>query len=263
MNEIWSSCMNLFLCRLVVFFIILLLERGFRLSLAGRKAVVGWYLIFLILILILPVKMFQPLLPEILPEIPISPAAVLPPKNSENTLCSSSHFSITGDVRSPSGNIQQPQIEFRSIVPGTGVSLLLFIGLILFATRLLRIIRVQRLFPGEEVREQRLLRLWTEARQHFRFRRTITFRDNTGFCQMPFSTGVVRPCVFFPAELMPELSDRAIVMLLTHKLCHIRRFDPYKHLFFYLLELQPTTRQVDQARPHRRKRRRKYLLYDK
>ena len=239
MNEIWNSCMNLFLRGLVVFFIILLLERGFRLSLAGRKAAVGWYLIFLILIL--PGEMFQPLLPEILPEIPISPAAVLPqnpPKKSSVPAVISPSPATSG---LPAGNMQQPQIEFRNIVPGnnlpgTGVSLLLFFGLILFATRLFRIIRVQRQFPGEEVRDPRLLRLWTEARQHFRFRRTITFRDNSGFCQMPFSTGVVRPCVFFPAEQVPELSDRAIVMLLTHELCHIRRFDPCKHLFFYLLE---------------------------
>ena len=76
MNEIWIICMNLFLRGLAVFIVVLLLERGFQLSLAGRKAAVGWYLIFLILIL--PVEMFRPLLPEDLPEISISPAAVLP-----------------------------------------------------------------------------------------------------------------------------------------------------------------------------------------
>ena len=90
--------------------------------------------------------------------------------------------------------------------------------------------------PGEQVQDPRLLRLWAEALKHFRFRRPVSFRDNSGFCQMPFSAGIVRPCVFFPAERVPELSDRAIVMLLLHELCHIRRFDPCKHLFFYLLE---------------------------
>lgn len=239
MNEIWIICMNLFLRGLAVFIVILLLEWGFRLSLAGRKAVVGWYLIFLILIL--PVEMFQPLLSETLPEISISPAAVLHqnlPKISSVPAVISPSPATSG---LSAGDMPRQQMEFRIIVqgnhlPGTGVFLLLFIGIILFATRLFRIIRGQKHFPGEEVRDPRLLRLWTEAQQHFRFRRTVTFRDNSRFCQMPFSTGIVRPCVFFPAERAPELSDRAIIMLLLHELSHIRRFDPCKHLFFYLLE---------------------------
>lgn len=239
MTEIWNTCTNLFLRGLVVFIVILLLERGFQLSLAGRKAAVGWYLIFLILIL--PLEMFRPLLPEVLPEISISPAAVLSKKLPK---ISSIPALISSSPETSSllpGDMQRLQVEFRGIVPenhlpATGVFLLLFIGFILFATRLFRIIRGQKSFPGEEVRDPRLLRLWTETRQHFRFRRTVIFRDNSGFCQMPFSTGIVRPCVFFPAERAPELSDRAIIMLLSHELCHIRRFDPCKHLFFYLLE---------------------------
>ena len=238
MNEIWISCMNLFLRGLAVFIVILLLERGFHLNLTGRKAVVGWYLIFLILIL--PVEIFQPLLPKVLPEIPISPATVLQ-KNFSKTSSAPTLISPSSTIsRLPAGDMQRQQMETRGTKQenlwGMGVFLILFIGIILFATRLFRILRGQKLFPGEEVRDPRLLRLWAETQQHFRFRRTVTLRDNSGFCQMPFSTGIVRPCVFFPAERVPELPDRTIVMLLSHELCHIRRFDPCKHLFFYLLE---------------------------
>ena len=238
MNEIWIICMNLFLRGLAVFIVISLLERGFHLNLAGRNAVVGWYLIFLILIL--PVELFRPLFSEDLPEISISSTAELPEKLSKIS-------SIPAVISSPStmsgfpvGDTQREQPEFRGIMPENlpdmGVFLLLFIGIILFATRLFRIIRGQKRFPGEEVRDPRLLRLWAKALQNFHFRRPVSFRDNSGFCQMPFSTGIVRPSVFFPAERAPELSDRAIVMLLLHELSHIRRFDPCKHLFFYLLE---------------------------
>ena len=238
MNEIWIICMNLFLRGLAVFIVISLLERGFHLNLAGRNAVVGWYLIFLILIL--PVELFRPLFSEDLPEISISSTAELPEKLSKIS-------SIPAVISSPStmsgfpvGDTQREQPEFRGIMPENlpdmGVFLLLFIGIILFATRLFRIIRGQKRFPGEEVRDPRLLRLWAKVLQNFHLRRPVSFRDNSGFCQMPFSTGIVRPSVFFPAERAPELSDRAIVMLLLHELSHIRRFDPCKHLFFYLLE---------------------------
>lgn len=238
MSEIWIICMNLFLRGLAVFIVISLLERGFHLNLAGRKAVIGWYLIFLILIL--PVELFRPMFPEDLLEISISSTAEFPEQLSKLSspravISSPSTMSVF-----PVGDTQWELPDFHSILPenllNAGVFLLLFIGVILFAVRLLRIIRGRKLFPGEHVQDPRLLRLWAKTLQHFHFRRPVSFRDNSGFCQMPFSTGILHPCVFFPAERVPELSDRAIVMLLLHELSHIRRFDPCKHLFFYLLE---------------------------
>lgn len=245
MNELGIYGIDLFLRGTAAVAAVFVLERGFRLRLAGRNTAWCWYL--LLVCLLFPAGTFRRLFPDAIPAIP-APAAMLTRLIPES-LHTAASFSPVPPVPVPGTSNSSPApadtdpaartdkfLMKPEHLPGVLAAFLLFGGTILFGLRLRRLSRSRKRFSGEEIHDPRLLRLWQEARKPFRFRREVALRDCSGFCGTPFSAGLFRPRVFFPAERVRECSDRAITLLFSHELVHLQRWDPGKHLFFYLLE---------------------------